>query len=231
MPMGFSVLLGVAVWLAPVQERVASASYVYVRTELPDGTEQLEPAPYVPQAGDLVLFRSGNWFFRAAFRLTVTGPPTHIGIVVALPDGTRAILESVDRHAGVRLMALPGRLETYSGKVWVRRIRRPLSPEQSETLTQFAVEQEGKRYAIHRLIAPAILPILRCGLFARLRPDKDYHLRRTWFCSELVAAACVKIGLFPPSRIRPWCTFPLDFYDDGLLGLSADWEPPYAWGR
>jgi hypothetical protein len=191
----------------------------------------LEPVPYAPQAGDLVLFRSGSWFFRAAFRLTVTGPPTHVGIVVALPDGTKAILESVDRHGGVRLTALPGRLGTYPGKVWVRRLRRPLSEEQSEILTQFAAEQEGKKYASHRLVLPAICPLLRTRLLAWLRPDKDYRGRRSWFCSELVAAACVKIGLFPPSRIRPWCTFPLDFYSDDLLDLGADWEPPYAWGQ
>lgn len=231
MPMGFTLLLALAAWLAPVHDRIANASYLYVRSESADGSEQVEPTLYSPQAGDLVLFRNGNWFYRVAFRLTLTGPPTHIGIVVALPDGTHAVLETVDRRTGVRLMAMPNRLQTYSGTVWVRRIRRPLTEEQNAILTEFAVEQEGKKYASHRLILPAICPLLRSRLLAWLRPDKDFQQRRSWFCSELVAAACVKMGLFPPSRIRPWCTFPLDFYCDDLLDLSADWEPPFEWGQ
>jgi hypothetical protein len=194
-----------------------------------DDADDAEPIAYVPHAGDLVLFRTGSFFFRAAYRITVTGPPTHVGIVVVLPDGAAAILESVDRHTGVRLMSLPGRLQTYPGQVWVRRMRTPLTPEQSAGLTQFAIEQEGKRFASHRLILPALLPLLRCRQMARLWPDKDYQSRRSWFCSELVAAACVRIGLFPASRIRPWCTFPLDFYHDDLLDLSEDWEPPLVW--
>jgi hypothetical protein len=129
----------------------------------------------------------------------------------------------------VRLMALPGRLQTYPGKVWIRRIKKPLSPEQCSELLHFAIEQQGKSFARHRLLLPALVPLLRCRVFARWYPDKDYQTRHAWFCSELVAAACVRMGLFPPTRVRPWCTFPLDFYYDGLLDLSEQWDSPRTW--
>ena len=42
------------------------------------------------------------------------------------------------------------RLNTYPGDVMVRRLREPLTPQQSRELTQFAEAQVGKRFAVWR---------------------------------------------------------------------------------
>ena len=42
-----------------------------------------EPEPYVPQAGDIILFRNKNVFTRAAYYLSLSGGTTHVALVVA----------------------------------------------------------------------------------------------------------------------------------------------------
>src|SRR5665213_4349545 len=42
---------------------------------------------YVPQAGDILLFSNRNFFARAAYFVTFSGCTTHVGLVVAKPDG------------------------------------------------------------------------------------------------------------------------------------------------
>src|SRR5262249_56526119 len=80
-----------------------------------------------------------------------TVPPDHMGMVVAMPDGRAAILEAgADCVPKVFLIDAVSRLQGYDGLIWIRRLRCPLTPEQSAALTDFALRQEGKRYALFR---------------------------------------------------------------------------------
>jgi hypothetical protein len=194
-----------------------------------EGGGQSRSISYLPQAGDLIFFRNGGFLFRAAYHVTFTGPPTHVGIVVALPDSSLVALEVVDRHSGVRLLDLSGRLKAYDGRIWVRRLRRSLTRAQSAELTQFAIEENGKPFAVKQLVLPALLAPLRTTLTLRLRPWRDRLVRQKWFCSELVAAAGIHIGLLDPDLVHPRCTFPRDLFTDRLLDLSPTWEPPLDW--
>src|SRR4051812_5503888 len=50
---------------------------------------------YVPQAGDIILFRNRNVFARAVYYVTFSGGTTHVALVVARPDGCLSILEAM----------------------------------------------------------------------------------------------------------------------------------------
>src|SRR6266404_3686988 len=77
-----------------VGETPAAASYLLVPAGCVDGRILVQPMPYEPHEGDLVLFddHSKNW--RALYHFVGSDVPDHSGIVVKLPDGRPALLES-----------------------------------------------------------------------------------------------------------------------------------------
>jgi hypothetical protein len=197
-----------------------------------EGVGRLSPRgeAYVPRAGDLVFYSDRSVPWRLLYALAHTGPPFHVGIVVDLPGGRPGVLEAgAFDSMEVLLMDLPPRLRAHNGTVWVRRLRNPLSPEQSARLTSFALAQTAKRYALVRL-AREITPLRAHGplggyLFGSPRVDRD-----TWFCSELtVAAACVA-GLLDPQAMRPNTVYPRDLFLDRPHDLRARWHEPALWG-
>jgi hypothetical protein len=110
----------------------------------------------------------------------------------------------------------------------VRRLRCPLTEEQSCALTNFAIQQEGKRYAVLRLVRQ-ITPFrtrgpVRTKLFATTIMD-----RRRWICSDVIIAAGTLVGLFdrhamPASAIYAW-----DVMHDHTYDLSCLYEPVARW--
>src|SRR5262249_20639349 len=123
---------------------------------------------------------------------------------------------------------LPTRLRTHGGTVWVRRLRKPLSAEQSRRLTDFAVEQTAKHYALRRVLLEAT-PFkahgpVRSHLFGSARLD-----RRGWFCSELTVAAGAVVGLFDPQVMKPNTVYPRDLFTDHPHDISQRWEEPAPW--
>src|SRR5438270_299296 len=128
---------------------------------------------YVPQPGDIFLSTDKSRVVRAGHSCALSGAPHHSGILFARPDGSIAVLESgpfnglrvgvVDLHD-----ELHGR-EKRGEKVWIRRRRAPLTPEQCERLTAWAMAQEGKRFAGLRM----------CGQMTLLRsrgPLRTYFM-------------------------------------------------------
>lgn len=198
-----------------------------------DGMLRLEEL-YIPRPGDMIFFWSGGPLKKALYRLFFVGPPSHVGMVVLLPDGHPALLEStIDTNYGiwgVGLSDIPSRLAIYPGAIWVRRLRIPLTAEQSCCLTAFAVEQQGKPFAIsHLLFPPLALPcngplLIKLGGHACLK-------RRCWFCSGLVAASAIAAGLLDGRVVRPGFTDPRDLFVDRFLDLSPTWEKPVSWVR
>ncbi len=157
--------------------------------------------PYVPHEGDLVFYDDHNWVWTALFLWAGTGPPLHVGIVVKKEDGGMAVLEAgPDDTIWVTIQDVGPRLrkfqEDYHGTINIRRCKQALSPEKSAALTKFALAQDGKRYAIARLL-------LQGTRFRNRGPVRELFLARTdldrssWICSELVVAAGTVAGLFP----------------------------------
>jgi hypothetical protein len=226
-----------ALWLLPAvaagvlagPPRAGDGSYLWTAVRGADGRTQLGLEPYVPGAGDIIFYSDDSVVWRWLYALAGTGPPYHVGIVVRLPDSRPAVLEAgpYDTTHVYLLDVLP-RLHTHDGAVWVRRLRAPLGPDQSDRLTCFALAQAGKRFALGR-VALQITPVrargpLRTHLIGRPRPD-----RRRWFCSELVVAAAGAAGLVDLRAVRPSSVYPRDLFVDSPHDYRPLWEAPARW--
>lgn len=194
---------------------------------------RLVAEPYFPLPGDIFLYDNGSKALALGFKLVGSGPPIHAAIVIARPDGSPAILE-VGPNSRPRAFTetcivdvLP-RLKSYPGSVMVRRPCRPLTCEQSKALTEFALAQEGKKFAVCRLALQATPLRCRSGLrhffFAKTCFDRD-----RWVCSENVAAAGAVAGLLDPKVHCANCMYPRDLcYDEtfdfhGILHTAVLW--------
>jgi hypothetical protein len=159
--------------------------------------------------------------------------PDHSGIICRLPDGRLAILESAPddgKLAGmfVRLLVVSPRLHQFQGTICVRQVRQPHGKEQSARLTKFALAQEGKRYAVCRMLLQGTPFRCRTGLRAKLF-GRTYLDRWSWFCSELVVAAGTTAGLFDPHIHQANRMYPRDMLYDDHYDLSSTWYPAAVW--
>jgi hypothetical protein len=166
---------------------------------------------------------------RFLYTLARTGRPYHAGIVVNLPDGRAAVLESGPYdYIHVYLMDLLPRLRTHSGAIWIRRLRVPLTAEESAQLTSFALEQTGKRFALFRIMREAT-PFRAHGYVHSHLFGSPSIERRGWFCSELVVAALAAIGRLDPQVMKPNTIYPRDLFRDTPFDLKPCWEEPRRW--
>lgn len=202
--------------------------------------ELREPAePYRPQPGDILLCTDHLLWAKFGHWAAGTGAPQHSGIVFALPDGRMALLEG-GPHNSVRceILDLIPELQSYAvaERVWIRRRSVPLTAEQSARLTAFALKVEGKPFAVFRLLGQLTPFRSRGPLRTQFVGGPRGGERWGYFCSELVAEACVAAGLFDPVTTRPAATYPRDLffgrsrnaYIDQHLDMSA-WFPPARW--
>ena len=125
-------------------------------------------------------------------------------------------------------MDLLPRLRTHDGPIWVRRLRTPLSPEQSNRLTAFALAQTCKRFAVFR-VALEVTPLHAHGwLHSRLFGSSCVN-RHYWFCSELAIAAMSVAGVIDPKVVKPNTIYPRDMFYDRPYDLKPYWEEPRRW--
>jgi len=196
--------------------------------------------PYQLQAGDIAMSADGSRFWLAMHKLAGTSHPTHSMVVFERPDGTMAILEGGPHDTlRCRTMDAVSHLRSYEveGRVWVRRRATPLSKEQSARLTEFAMNADGKRFAIGRLG-------LQLTPFRTRGPLKTYVVgkpngegRNSYFCSELVTESLVFAGAIDCAIARPSATYPRDLFMDRspnpflnkYFKLAPDWDPPARW--
>lgn len=198
------------------------------------------PAAYEPRAGDLVFFVSDTWYWPAVYAIALTSEPYHVAIVVQMPDGSFRLLEAgpPEMTQQIQLAPLPDRLESYSGRVYIRRRAEPLTPEHAEALGGFACRQEGKRYALIRFLCQGT-PFrtrgpLRTEYLGRSRGEPS-----SYFCSELVVESLVAAGEIDAESARPRATVMSDlFYDESSnphinkhLKLYPYWDAPQQWVR
>jgi hypothetical protein len=204
--------------------------------------DELQRGPaelYLPQPGDIMLRLDNSIFWRVTHYMALAFDPNGSGIVFARPDGSLAVLEAGPSDTmWVGTPDLLPHLQEYAaaGKVWIRKRRVPLTPEQSCRLTAFAMEQDGKRFALQRL-GVQLTPFRTRGPLRTYFVGRPHGDRRSYFCSELVCEACVAAGLLDADRTRPSATYPHDlFFGRSLnpfinrhLDVNADWCPPARW--
>jgi hypothetical protein len=193
----------------------------------PEGSAAAAVRAYVPREGDIVFYHNSSRWWEFLFAMAGTAPPTHCGIVVSV-NGAPVLLESApdDGTVGglrVCLLEANSRLQNFEYAMWVRRLKRPLTSEQSNRLTQFALAQEGKPYGMLRLVFQ-VTPFRAHGTLRPLFGRTELN-RWTWICSELVAASCAAVGLIDGGRYPANAAYPLDIFDDRYFDLSAVYEP------
>jgi hypothetical protein len=193
---------------------------------------------YHPQPGDLFLCtgreRWAKWGHWAAFARA----PQHSGVVVA-PDGSLALLEAGPHNTfHIEVLELVPQLASYAEyeRVWIRRRRVPLTPDQCAGLTAFAMSVEGKRFAFFRMLGQLTVCRSRGPYRTEFMGVSRGDQRSSYYCAELTMEACVAAGLIDPDTARPSASYPRDMffgcsknrYINEHLDMS-EWEPPARW--
>src|SRR4051794_16737812 len=138
----------------------AIGSYLYQPAYHIDDLLRVPAVPYLPQPGDIMLATDPNKFWAFTHNWALAFEPHNSAIVFRRPDGTMAILEAGPNDCiWVKTLDMLPHLKEYEdkGPVWIRKRNVPLTPEQCERLTAFAMAQEGKRFALLRLAAQVTL--------------------------------------------------------------------------
>jgi hypothetical protein len=236
----FCSFLSLAVVPAPVAVAPVGGSFLYQPAFCIDDELRCPAEAYLPQPGDLMLRMDGSIFWRVTHWMALAFDPNGSGIVFARPDGRLAVLEAGPNDTMiVNCLDMLPHLKEYAdaGKVWIRKRKVPLTPEQSCRLTAFALEQQGKRFALGRLGVQLTLFRTRGPIRTCFCGKPHGGSRHSYFCSELVCEACIAAGLLDPARTRPSATYPHDlFYGrsfnpfiDHHLDINACWCPPARW--
>jgi hypothetical protein len=215
----------------------ACGSYLYQPAYCIDEILRGPARPYCPQPGDILLATDNNPFWKITHNLGGTGHPHHTGVVFARPDGTMAVLEGGPYDtARIRILDALPHMRCYEniGRIWIRQRKTPLTPEQSARLTEFALCQDGKWFALGRLGG-------QLTIFRTRGPVRTYFVgkphgpnRFSYFCSECATEAIVYAGLVDPANARPSATYPRDIFMDHSpnpflnrnFKLCECWYPP-----
>ena len=206
-----------------------SFGYLWDQTCKADGKVEKTSRAYTPREGDILLFDDMSPFWTKLYSIAGTGPPFHAGIVLKKNDGSYAELESgPDDTLHVYLLDLEPRLYNFKGSIGVRQAKRALTKEESEILTNFAYAQEGKRYAMWRLLLQGTYFRHRGGIKEKYLAA-TYDERTRWLCAEIVVSGGALVNLIDRDKVKATVTYPLDMVDDVRIDLSATYEPTVYW--
>jgi hypothetical protein len=207
------------------------AGYLVCPAESGSPATGSQVVPYQPQPGDLILYDDFSKFHQICYKLACTEAPVHVAMVIAREDGKPALLEltgPIAITAKVCILDVESRMANYPGTVMVRRIRQPLTPEQSHELTCFAEQQVGKRFALGRIVLQITPLCPRTGLRKTLF-GHTYLNRNRWFCSEMVVAAGTCAQVFDPQIHKANAIYPRDMAYDDTMDLSGLYHPLVSW--
>ncbi len=228
--LGMLLALSTSVFAFPPDD---VAGYLKPEKKAAKGKLEVEPIRYEPRECDLVFYDDKHAGWTILFAYAGTGPPLHMGIVVKKANGKLAILEAgPDDTTKVALLDLETRLpqfnKDFKGTIHIRRCKKELTEEQSKDLTKFAQAQDGKGYAVGRLLLQ--------GTPARSRgPLREKVLggtvldRDRWICSELAVAAGTVVKLFDPKVVPANVAYPRDLVNNERYDLSANWHDAALW--
>src|SRR5262245_3284815 len=130
-------------------------SYLYAPAYVLDHELRGTPTPYALQPGDICFAVNNHWASRLGHQLSGAGLPNHSMLVFDYGDGRLGIIEA-GPHSQLAIAAAEayGHLRSYEAegsRVWVRRRRTPLLPEQIAAMSKFCQEQDGKSFPIFRV--------------------------------------------------------------------------------
>jgi hypothetical protein len=213
---------------APVSP--CQAGYLVLPVDDPHGFH-LDVVPYLPRPGDILLFDDEDPLHHFLLGLKNAGPPVHAAIAYAREDGTPGLLDLTGptlQSAKVSLLDVMPRLVKYHGEIMVRRILQPMTPEQCAALRSFAQQQQGKEFAMGRMLLQGTPFCCRYGLrhllFAGTTMD-----RTRWLCSELVVAGAITAHILDARRFPANCMYPRDLAFDERYDFSPYYCTPVLW--
>jgi hypothetical protein len=196
---------------------------------------------YVPQPGDIFLATDQRLWFRWGHLIAGANGVHHSGIVFARPNGELGLIEAGPfNKTKVEVMSPYTHMSAHNAvgdRVWIRRRRCPLTPEQSARLTAFAMAQEGKPFALARWFGQ-LTPLRTRGPIKTWFVGEACGNRPRWFCSELVTECCVAAGIMDRRVARPSAIYPSDLFwsrsynlylNHHLDELMSGWYPPARW--
>ena len=113
--------------------------------------------PYQPQPADMFMSTDKMAIIQWGHKVCGANAPHHSGIIIRKPDGQYCTLEAGPHNClTVKVLDLTFSLSSYQAKgnsVWIRRRSVPLTPDQADKLAAFAMAQDGKRFALGRMLA------------------------------------------------------------------------------
>ena len=196
--------------------------------------------PYSPQPGDIFLATDQRTWFRMGHTIAGAKGIHHSGLIFAKPDGSLGLIEAGPfTKMDVNIMVPYEHMSKHvalGDSVWIRRRRTPLTPEQSARLTEFAMRQDHKPFALARWLVQ-VTPLRVRGPLRTYYVGKPNGDRPRWWCSELVTECFVHAGVFDAETARPAATYPSDlffgrsfnFYVNSHLDMEHGWDPPARW--
>jgi hypothetical protein len=204
-----------------------------------DGDLRGPARPYVPQPGDIFLATDQALWARVGHWLAGGAGVHHSGIVFRRSDGRMGLIEAGPFNS-VRIEVMDPidhmRQHVCAGdKVWVRRRCVPLTAEQSACLTAFVERQDGKPFAVGRMLRQ-VTPVRTRGPVRTWFVGGPHGDRDRFYCSELVVESCVAAGLMDCQTARPSATYPRDLFFGRSINWYLDthlcldgWDPPARW--
>ncbi len=193
------------------------------------GAIHLRGERYRPRPGDIVLFDHHIKAITNLYRFCGTSSPVHAGVVFQKRDGKLGILEAGPNTVQkVLIFDIDDRLHKFDGTILVRQLKSPLTANQSRRLTEFSHEQEGKGYALGRLISQAT-PFRPQGSLRGQLFGKTVLNRERWMCSEIVVAAMAVAGVLDAKAYPANAMYPRDLCYDERHDLSAAYQEPALW--
>jgi hypothetical protein len=200
--------------------------------------------PYRPQAGDMFMSTDKMPIIQWGHRMAGANAPHHSGIILCKGDGSYWTLEA-GPHNCLKIKALDldfslSSYESAGNQVWVRCRKTPLTPEQCGKLNEFGLAQDGKAFALGRMLGQMTSLRTRNQLNGTSSDVGAPHgHRNSYFCAELVTECCVAAGLLDARRAKPCCTYPCDLfygvspnpYVNASLDFNSAWEPPARWNK
>ncbi|MFO0864151.1 MAG: hypothetical protein U0744_05760 [Gemmataceae bacterium] len=227
-------LLAVLASLTALQTaRADEVGFLKIERKFAKAAVEDEILAYEPREGDLVFYDDHHPVWSALFAYAGTGSPLHMGIVVKKRDGKLAVLEAgPDDSIRVKLLDIDKRLpqfqKDFKGLIRIRRCRKMLAEEDSKALTEFAVAQEGKGYAVGRLLLQGT-PFRERGAKVDMGKGKTILDRDRWICSELAVAAGTVAKIFDPRVVHSTVAFPRDLVDNARYDLGGSWHDAAVW--
>jgi len=206
-----------------------SVGYLTAKVKGHDGKFHKETRPYVPHEADLIFYDDHSLVWTVLFAWAGSGPPLHMGIIVRRRDGSLGVLEAGPNDTvKVDIIEVRKRFKEFEGTISIRRCKTMLTKEKSAALTKFAQAQDGKPYAVLRLLLQGTSFRSR-GPIRELFLAHTYLDRWSWICSELAVAAGAVAGLIDPRAVPSNVVYPLDVVDDHRYDLSRHFHAAEVW--